>query len=37
MAELNDSSSIITLYTDFQICRKHKRLVIPLLMPPDLP
>ncbi len=35
MAELNDSSSIITLDTDFRIYRKYKRRVIPLLMPPD--
>ncbi len=36
MAELHDSSSILTLDTDFQIYRKHKRRAIPLLMPPDL-
>ena len=36
MAELHDSSSIITLDSDFQIYRKHKRRVIPLLMPPDI-
>jgi uncharacterized protein len=36
MAELHDSSSIITLDSDFQIYRKYKRRVIPLLMPPDI-
>ena len=36
MAELHDSSSIITLDSDFQIYRKHKRRIIPLLMPPDI-
>ena len=36
MAELHDHSSIITLDTDFRIYRKHKRRVIPLLMPPDI-
>lgn len=33
MAELYDGSSIITLDADFQIYRKHRRLMIPLLMP----
>jgi uncharacterized protein len=36
MAELHDSSSIITLDTGFRIYRKHKRRAIPLLMPPDI-
>ena len=36
MAELHDSSSILTLDTDFQIYRKHKRRAIQLLMLPDL-
>lgn len=33
MAELNDSSSILTLDSDFRIYRKHQRKVIPLLTP----
>lgn len=33
MAELHDGSSIITLDTDFQVYRKHKRRLIPLLTP----
>lgn len=37
MAELNDTSSIITLDKGFRVYRKHKRRVIPLLMPPDIP
>jgi predicted nucleic acid-binding protein len=36
MAELHDSSSILTLDADFQIYRKHKRRVIPLLLPPAI-
>jgi predicted nucleic acid-binding protein len=36
MAELYDRSSIITLDADFQIYRKHKRRIIPLLTPPDI-
>lgn len=35
MAELHDTSSIITLDTGFRIYRKHKRRAVPLLMPPD--
>ena len=36
MAELKDSSSIMTLDADFRIYRKHKRKVIPLLAPPPI-
>jgi len=36
MSELNDSSSIMTLDADFRIYRKHKRRVIPLLIPPHM-
>jgi predicted nucleic acid-binding protein len=33
MAELYDHSSVLTLDADFKIYRKHKRKVIPLLLP----
>lgn len=36
MAELHEHSSIITIDADFQIYRKHKRRVIPLLTPTDV-
>ncbi|MGO9021090.1 MAG: type II toxin-antitoxin system VapC family toxin [Syntrophobacteraceae bacterium] len=34
MAELYDTSSIMTIDADFRIYRKHKRRIIPLLAPP---
>jgi predicted nucleic acid-binding protein len=36
MSELHDHSSILTLDTDFQVYRKHRHRVIPLLAPPDI-
>lgn len=36
MAELHEHSPVLTLDTDFQIYRKHKRQIIPLLMPMDI-
>lgn len=36
MAELYDHSPILTLDSDFKIYRKHKRKVIPLLLPPAM-
>jgi predicted nucleic acid-binding protein len=36
MAEMHDSSYIITLDGDFQFYRKHKRRAIPLLAPPGI-
>jgi len=36
MAELHDSSSIMTLDADFRIYRKHKRRIIPVLAPPHM-
>ena len=36
LAELHDSSSIMTLDAHFQIYRKNKRRIIPLLAPPHM-
>ena len=36
MAEVNDSSSIMTLDAHFRIYRKHKTRTIPLLIPPNM-
>ena len=36
IAELHESSTVLTLDSDFRIYRMHKRRVIPLLTPPDI-
>ena len=37
MTELDESSAVMTLDSDFLVYRRHGRQAIPVLMPPDLP